>query len=112
MSASSVVLSVGQSWHTQSQLLAVMRNILASGIGKLQSPAQKCELKSSCAGFVYRKPYLQNCHKRADRAADLGGPPFEERQEGNTNTSVQCTKKHFVQLPLKVELASLIVSLW
>jgi hypothetical protein len=33
------------------------------------------------------------------------------KKETNTQTSVQCTNKHFVQLPLKVELASVMVSL-
>lgn len=48
----------------------------------------------------------------AGKAADRGLTCFEERKEGNKHkTSVQCTDKHFVQLPLQVESASLIVSL-
>lgn len=47
----------------------------------------------------------------AGKAADTGRSPSEERKEGNTKTSVQCANQHFVQLPLKVALAGVIVSL-
>lgn len=63
MFASSVVSSGGRSCHAQSPILGYHAK-LVSGIGKLQTPAQKGELKSGCAGFVYNKLYVQNICNR------------------------------------------------
>lgn len=64
MFASSVVSSGGRSCHAQSLILGYHAK-LVSGIGKLQTPAQKRELKSGCAGFVYNKLYVQNiCNRK------------------------------------------------
>lgn len=67
-----------------------MQNILSSGIGKLQSPAQKCELKSSCGGFVYNKLYIQNCYHRKQAELPIYDI-FLLKKEKNETQKPQCS---------------------
>lgn len=108
MFASCVLLSVGQSWHIQSPSSWLQLKMYWHQVCKLQTPARK----SRCAGLCpVNCMYRTVLSRKQVRLLIQDRSPSEERKEGNTKTSVQCSNQHFVQLPLKVELAVLIVSL-
>lgn len=107
MFASSVLLSGSELAHTESQFLATTQNVLASGL-QAANPGTKIKMR----WFVSSQLYVQSCSNRKQaRLLIQDVVLLKKEKEENTKTSVQCAKQHFVQLPLKVELAGLIVSL-